>query len=274
MKNCLSFLRYPGGKRRLISFLSEHLPSLEKISGRYIEPFVGGGSIFFYLQPSRAVLSDINNELIDLYRGIRYYPEKVWQIYQEMPSSKRGYNQIRKLSHLKLDLVHRAARSLFLNRTCFKGMWRHNADGEFNIGYGGQSRRWSIAEEDLIAVSRILRRAIIKCSDFEDIIKEAKHGDYLFLDPPYRPGEKEQLHAHYIGRKFTFKDHKRLASCLKIADKRGINWSLTTSSHYDIVKLFTKFRIKHIPRGTGSKIGILTNKSGEIFVSNHNGGLK
>lgn len=267
--NSFTFLRYPGGKRRLISFLSGYLPPPQSILGRYIEPFVGGGSIFFYLQPKRAILSDINNELIDLYRGIRKDPEKIWLIYKKMPGGKKGYNKIRKLRHVELDLVHKAARSLYLNRTCFKGMWRHNADGEFNIGYGGQSRRWAISRENLVVASKILRRAQIECSDFETMIEKAQNGDYLFLDPPYRPGEKEQLHAHYVGRKFTYNDHKRLAYCLKMADKRGVTWLLTTSAHYGIAKLFDKFRVHHIPRGTGSKIGALTYDSGEILVSDH-----
>ena len=272
--NHLTFLRYPGSKKRLMSFLAEHLPSSEKIHGRYIEPFVGGGAVFFHLKPHQAILSDINRELIDLYRGIRRKPEKVWKIYKKMPCNKTGYNEIRSLRHKDLDLIRRAARSLFLNRTCFKGMWRHNANGEFNIGYGGQTRRWAISNEDLVNVSRILRRAIIRCADFETIIEVAQPGDYLFLDPPYRPGEKEQIHAHYVGRKFTFDDHKRLAHCINKANKRKVLWSLTVSSHPDIIKLYRKFRIVNIPRGTGRKIGILTYNPGEVLISNHNGGLK
>ena len=270
----LKFIRYPGGKRRLISFLSEHLPSPKKISGRYIEPFVGGGSIYFHLHPEKAVLSDINIELIDLYRGIRSNPEKVWRIYQHLPSTKKGYNEIRKLKHFDLDLPHRAARTLFLNRTCFKGMWRHNSDGEFNVGYGGQARRWVITKEDLLSVARYLKRAYLRSSDFEFIIDEAISGDYLFLDPPYRPGEREQLHAHYVGREFTFTDHQRLAHSLREADKRGVPWSMTISGHPDILKMYRKFHVENVPRGTGRKIGVLAYNSGEVLISNHNGELK
>lgn len=151
--NQLTFVRYPGGKRRLISFLDEHLPSRSKISGKYIEPFVGGGSVYFHIRPRKAILSDLNAELIDLYRGIRSDPTKVWRIYQHLPTTKKGYNEIRKLKHFSLDLQNRAARTLFLNRTCFKGMWRHNSCGEFNVGYGGQARRWVISQKDLMAIA-------------------------------------------------------------------------------------------------------------------------
>lgn len=270
----LTFLRYPGGKRRLLPFLVDYLPSASAITGRYIEPFIGGGSVFFYLQPRRALLADINIELIDLYRGIRYKPEKVWELFRDLPSGKQGYNRIRKLKHAGLNLINRAARSLFLNRTCFKGMWRHNAKGEFNIGYGGQTRRWAISKDHLITVSKFLRRATIRCSDFESIIKESKKGDYVFIDPPYKPGNREQLHAHYVGRQFSYKDHQRLACCLKSANKKGVKWAMTTSNHSDIIKLFSRFQKIAIPKGTGSKIGTLSINSGEILICNYNGGTK
>ena len=270
----LTFLRYPGGKRRIMSFLDEHLPPTKDIAGKYIEPFVGGGSVYFHLRPKKAILADLNTELIDLYRGIRLAPDKVWRIYRRLPMTKKGYNEIRRLRHCELDLPNRAARTLFLNRTCFKGMWRHNSDGEFNVGYGGQARRWVIARKDLFAVARALRNASLASADFESIINEANAGDFLFLDPPYRPGEKEQLHNHYVGRKFTFDDHLRLARCLRHADKRGVAWLMTISGHPDIVKLYSKFETLDVPRGTGRKIGVLANNSGEVLISNHKGELK
>jgi DNA adenine methylase len=273
-KEQITFLRYPGGKRRLLSFLSAHLPSPLNIQGKFIEPFVGGGSVYFYLKPRRAILSDINIELIDLYRGIKANPEEVWIIYKHFPSDKEGYNEIRRLRHSDLNLSNRAARTLFLNRTCFKGMWRHNTEGEFNVGYGGQARRWVIEKEHLVQVAKLLKRASLKCSDFECIIDESKSDDYLFLDPPYRPGEREQLHAHYVGREFTFTDHKRLARCLNKADKRGVAWSMTISGHSDIIMMYKKFHIQKILRGTGRKIGVLEENSGEVLISNHNGELK
>jgi DNA adenine methylase len=258
----------------LLSFLTEYLPSPVKIKGRYIEPFVGGASIFFYLRPKKAVLSDLNAELIDIYRGIRANPEEVWRIYKSFPSDKDGYNKVRSLKHSDLELPYRAARTLFLNRTCFKGMWRHNAEGEFNVGYGGQGRRWVIERKHLFQVSRALKHASLKCSDFEFIINQASGRDYLFLDPPYRPGEREQLHSHYVGREFTFTDHQRLAHCLREADNRGVPWTMTISDHHDIVKMYKNFHIQAIPRGTGKKIGVLADNSGEVLVSNHNGELK
>jgi DNA adenine methylase len=268
MNKVTTFLRYPGSKRRMLDFLAAHLPEPIGISGRFIEPFVGGGAIYFHIRPRSAVLADTNKELIELYRGICTSPSRVWQVYRLYPNTKRGYKSIRNFDTRKLTLLQRAARSLYLNRTCFKGMWRHNLEGKFNIGYGGQSRRWTIRRRDLFEISALLKHASLQCSDFEPIIAKATTSDYLFLDPPYRPGYREQVHHHYSGKSFTFDDHRRLASCLRGADKRGVRWSLTVSNHRDILKLYRGYQVKYIPRGTGSRIGELAQRSGEVLISN------
>lgn len=268
MSDPTTFLRYPGGKRRMLQFLLEHLPDQGAIKGRFLEPFVGGGAVYFAIAPKRAVLADINKELIELYRGITASPDRVWRLYREMPSTKRGYRDIRDMSLEDCTLLQRAARSLFLNRTCFKGMWRHNMAGKFNIGYGGQDRRWSITRRDLFHVAHLLKRATLRCSDFEVIVDSAVRNDFLFLDPPYRPGEREQEHDHYLPRQFAFKDHRRLAKALRRADSRGVAWALTSSAHPDILNLYRSFKRLPIPRGTGRHIGALATRSGEALISN------
>jgi len=168
-----------------------------------------------------------------------------------------------------LTLLQRAARSLYLNRTCFKGMWRHNLVGNFNVGYGGQARRWAIGRKHLFEVSRLLRRASLKCCDFETVINSATRRDYLFLDPPYRPGQREQVHDHYAPKQFRYADHCRLAQCLGDATHRGVPWSMTISNHPEILKLYRGCSSVDIPRGTSRRIGVLTPGSGEVFLSNH-----
>jgi len=263
-----SFLRYPGGKRRMLVFLKDHLPTSRKIRGFYIEPFVGGGAVFLHIQPAKALLSDANPDLIDIYRGIRHAPKQVWEIYCEFGCTKQDYKHVR--DHVAGEtIVQRAARMLYLNRTCFKGMWRHNRQGDFNVGYGGQARRWVITEEDLLFTCRLLRKAKIRCSDFEEVIDGAADGDYLFLDPPYRPGLQEHLNDHYIWQQFRYEDHQRLALALQRAKRRGAMWSMTISSHPDITGLFRGSYILNIPRGTGKLPGITTSDCGEIFVSSY-----
>ena len=262
------FLRYPGGKRRMLLFLKNHLPMPEELEGRYVEPFVGGGAVFFHMQPAQALLSDANSDLIDIYRGIRYAPRKVWISYRDFGNTKHDYQQIR--DHAECEtLIKRAARMLYLNRTCFKGMWRHNRQGDFNVGYGGQARRWVISEDILLHVNRLLKPATIQCSDFEDIIDSTMEGDFLFLDPPYRPNEREAKNSHYVWQKFSFSDHQRLALALKKAKRRGVRWAMTTSSHSDIVQLFRGNRVLSIPRGTGRLPGILDTSKGEVLISSY-----
>lgn len=265
-------LRYPGGKQRFLEYLAPLLPKSDSIKGRFFEPFVGGGSVFFSFEFKDAVLSDLNSELIDLYRGIRYSPRKVWKKFKRFPTTKRGYYSVRNRDTSDLDLISRAARTLFLNRTCFKGMWRHNAQGQFNVGYGGQSRRWVIAERDLRAFGRQLRASSLRAADFEDVINGAGKGDFLFLDPPYKPGKREIRHGHYVHAKFKFKDHQRLAKTLQRASKRGARWLLTTSAHRSIRALFPKSFIYPLRSGVGNSPGSIKSRSSEIIIANYKQG--
>ena len=122
----MRFLRYPGGKSRLLRFLSDRIPEATGIVGRYIEPFVGGGAFFLHIQPQQAIISDLNSELVELYRGIRAYPHKVWETFKSFPSGRQAYYKVRDEEYRDRPLYYRAARTLYLNRTCFKGMWRHS----------------------------------------------------------------------------------------------------------------------------------------------------
>ena len=264
----IRFIRYPGGKQRILKHILPYLPFVN-FNKKFVEPFVGGGALFFAYNPKKALLADINKELIDLYRGIRRYPQKVWEIYKSFPATKKAYYEIRSIKFSKRDLAFKAARILYLNRTCFKGMWRHNAKGEFNIGYGGQDRRWVIGEEMLIEISRRLKHTSLKCCDFEDVIDSCQKDDLIFIDPPYRPGEREMVHAHYSYGKFCYSDHERLAIVLKRASERGVKWVMTNSSHPDILSLFSENRVIQLPIGTGKKPGVLTNHSGEVLIMNY-----
>jgi len=266
----LSFIRYPGGKQRMFNQLMPYLPKKDGIKGKFVEPFLGSGAVFFMIEPKSAVLADINEELITLYHGIRLCPRAVWEIFKSFPSTKEAYYQIRDNEIEHDNLACKSARILYLNRTCFKGMWRHNSRGHFNVGYGGQARRWVINEDSLLEVSQRLKHVELLCSDFEPVIKACRASDFIFADPPYCPGERELIHSHYSWNRFSFAEHERLASVLDEATERGIKWALTISSHQDILQLYQGYRIINLTRGTGKSPGILTDKPGEVFVSNYN----
>lgn len=265
----LRFLRYPGGKSRILKFIIPHLPNREQIKGTYVETFVGSGSVFFHIIPHKAILSDINKELIELYRGIKSEPINVWNIFKNFPSTKKNFYKVRSLDIRTKPRAYRAARILYLNRTCFKGMWRYNKFGKFNVGYGGEDRRWAIDKNNLCEVSKRLKKTIIKTRDFEEIIDNCCKGDFIFLDPPYSAGKKETVDSHYTINQFNFEEHIRLSKTLKRASRKGLKWALTTSSHQDILKLFSDFNIIPMPIGIDGRLGILSFKSREVLIKNY-----
>lgn len=253
----------------MVDCIVPYLPTKASIKGRFVEPFLGGGAVFFLFEPERTLLGDINEELVTLYRGIKLFPRKVWEIFSSFPPTKEAYYEIRDAESSKTDIAFMAARTLYLNRTCFKGMWRHNSNGQFNVGYGGQARRWVISEDSLVEVSNRLYAADLVCSDFQSIIDSCVEGDFIFADPPYRPGERALLHSHYIYDKFSFQEHERLADTLQEATDNGVQWALTISSHPDILQLYAGNRIIPFTRGTGKSPGILTKNPGEVLICNY-----
>lgn len=252
----------------MLPYIMPYLPNPKTIKGFFIEPFVGGGSIFFALAPRKALLSDINPVLMDLYRGLKGYPLEVWEIFKNFPTTKDGYYLVRDFKE-KVDLPYRAARTLYLNRTCFKGMWRENSDGRFNVGYGGQDRRWVVNQDTLLSISKFLKQVKLITGDFERVIESCIKEDFIFLDPPYKPGAKELKNSHYVYSKFSYDSHKRLASSLNYATKRDIKWAMTTSDHEDIVCLFHGCKIIPLTKGTGLSPGILSKNSGEVLICNY-----
>ncbi len=265
----MRFLRYPGGKTKQLDFLKDYLPEKNAIIGNYYEPFVGGGSVFLSIKPKQAILSDLNSELIELYKGIRNYPDKVWHIFCSFEEGQKAYYEIRDSNYFDKPMAYRAARTLYLNRTCFKGMWRHSPSGNFNVGYGGEERRWSITYENIKELSKVLKAAKLLVSDFETILNKIEDSDFIFLDPPYKPGQKELKESHYTYSRFTFEDQVRLSNILKdISSKKNVKWIMTNSSHLDICNLYSNFDIVKIPKGTSERIGISTNNSQEVLILN------
>ena len=268
----LAFLRYPGGKQRQLPTFARHLPAAHQIEGRYIEPFLGGGAIFFSISPKQAILSDINSELIYLYRAIQNDPVGVWSIFNGLPVTRELYYEIRAWDTDRLDLPTRAARTLYLNRTCFKGMWRHNANGDFNVGYGGPDRKQVISREILELAGRKLQNADLRCCDFRQMLELSGAGDFVFLDPPYRPGERNLSHAHYQADTFSYADQVDLSEVLSAASSRGVRWVMTNTSHPDVLGLYEECHVTGLLRGTGRKIGEITSTSGEILIKNYSKG--
>ena len=225
------FVKWAGGKRQLLGEILERIP---RTYGNYIEPFLGGGAVLFALQPKRALINDINASLIHTYKTIASEPQQFIFQVKELDNriaegGKEYYYFIRDLYNSKLmreefDL-ELAALFVFLNKHCFNGLYRVNAKGLFNVPYNN-SKKSSIDEEVILEVSEYLKDLTICLGDFEDACKDAKEGDFIFLDSPYAPLNPSSFES-YTKEGFDMDSHIRLSMLFDDLTKRGCFCMLT-----------------------------------------------
>ena len=225
------FVKWAGGKRQLLGEILERIPHTFE---NYIEPFLGGGAVLFALQPKRALINDINASLIHTYKTIACEPQQFIVKIKELDSKiaeggKEYYYLIRDLYNSKLmredfDL-ELAALFVFLNKHCFNGLYRVNAKGLFNVPYNN-SKKASIDEEVILEDSKYLKNMTICLGDFEDACKDAKEGDFIFLDSPYAPLNPSSFES-YTKEGFDMESHIRLAKLFDKLTQKGCYCMLT-----------------------------------------------
>jgi DNA adenine methylase len=228
------FLKWAGGKRWLAA--SYALPASSTFV-RYIEPFLGGGAVFFALSPERSLLSDVNSELIGLYHVVRDDPERLKRIldlHQALHSPDHYYAT---RAEVPTTAVERAARMLYLNRTCWNGLYRVNTKGQFNVPIGTKNLV-TTGSEDFKSIAMLLSKADIRNSDFEATIEEAKSGDFLFVDPPYTVKHNMNGFVKYNENIFSWADQIRLCDSVKSAAKRGAAVMITNADHESVRELY------------------------------------
>lgn len=228
------FLKWAGGKRW---FIQRHSSLFPENYGRYIEPFLGGGAVYFYLQPRRAILSDINPDLVAAYRGIRDNWKGVVRslAYHARAHSDAYYYSLRDKS--PRQLVPRASRMIYLNRTCFNGIYRVNLNGKFNVPRG--SKEDVLYESDNFEeMSRLLQGAELRQADFESVVDEAISGDLVFADPPYTVRHNLNGFIKYNEKLFSWQDQERLAAALVRARDRGAHVVSTNANHASVRELY------------------------------------
>ena len=231
MKKIVPFLKWAGGKRQLLDRISERMP--QKYNN-YYEPFIGGGAVLFGLQPERALINDINESLINTYRIIATNPQTLIECVKELDSKigedgKKYYYDLReryndKLMKKEFD-VELASLFIFINKHCFNGLYRVNGKGLFNVPYNN-SKRESIYEESIVAVSDYLKNVTIMSGDFEVACQGAGKGDFVFLDSPYAPLNPTSFES-YTKEGFDIESHKRLARVFDELTDRGCYCMLT-----------------------------------------------
>ena len=230
------FLKWPGGKRWLASEIINHISS--RLRGRYFEPFLGGGAVFFALRSPNATLSDINSDLINAYRQVRENPEALVKRLRRKRISANNYYRVRAAK--PACPLERAVRFLYLNRTAFGGMYRLNGDGRFNVPYGGGDRTPApLWRQNLInTASQLLKGVKLLVSDFEEIMEQAGPGDVVYCDPTYTVAHENNGFIRYNEVNFSWSDQKRLASVALRAMRRGTTVIISNACHGEIRELY------------------------------------
>lgn len=219
--------------------------AMPKNFNNYIEPFIGGGALFFYLSPNSAVIADSNPELISLYEQIAKNYKPVLKLLEKMPNNEEFFYEQRTKQFEKLTQIEAAARTIYLNRTCFNGLYRVNKSGGFNVPYG-RYKDPKIADEQLLkSASDALRRATIVLGDYKNVLQSsAKKGDLVFLDPPYLPISQYSDFQRYTKEQFYEDDHRDLAAEVHRLSELGCHVILTNSNHPLVHDLYSEFNIE------------------------------
>ena len=241
------FLKWAGGKR----WLSKRIVELSNpLSGNYIEPFLGSAAVFFALRPEQALLSDLNFDLINAYMAIKNDPHKVAALLKQHQNrhSKDYYYQIR--DYRPRCEYRMAARFIYLNRTCWNGLYRVNRKGDFNVPIGTKSTVL-MPTDDWQTVSSLLKNVRLKCCDFEDSIEQAKSGDMVFADPPYTVKHNYNGFIKYNNALFSWGDQIRLRDALVRAKQRGAKVVVTNAHHASVRSLYEDhFQLESITRAS------------------------
>lgn len=238
-------LKWAGGKSQMLDVL---LPKVPTHYGKYIEPFFGGGALFFAIHPANAVIADSNPELVNLYTQVRDHVEEVIATLTGYKNEQEQFLKVRALDWAKLPPVDAAARTIYLNKTCFNGLYRVNRKGQFNTPFGKYKNPKICDAQALREASKALQNATIVCGDYATVLAEyAEPGDFVFLDPPYIPISEYSDFKRYTKEQFEISDHSRLAVEFSRLHSLGCHLLLTNSNHPLVHDLYGQYEIQVIP---------------------------
>lgn len=242
------FIKWAGGKKQLLEQINKYLP---KNFNKYLEPFIGGGALFFYLLPNKAILIDNNEELINCYRVIQ---NKIGELIISLKKHKNEKDYFYKIRSIdrnpvefkKLSDVERASRTIYLNKCCFNGLYRVNSKGEFNVPFGKYENPKFCDEQNLLAVNTVLKDVQIINGDFKECLELAEKDDFIYFDPPYQPISTTANFTSYTKENFNKKDQVRLFKVYEELDNRGCKVMLSNSYNDFILDLYKKYDLKTV----------------------------
>ncbi len=267
-------VKWVGGKRQLLPEIEKHIP--DTIS-TYYEPFLGGGAVLFHLQPPKAVVNDINEELINLYRVIKDNVDALIEELKKYRNEADYFYEIRELDRDKqrysqMTPVEKAARILYLNKTCYNGLFRVNAQGYFNVPFGRYKNPDIVNEITLRAVSDYFNQAqvIFKSCDFETALKGIRKGSFVYFDPPYDPISDTSSFTGYGKDGFHRNEQKRLKRLCDKLNQRGIRFLLSNSKTDFILELYKEYKIEIVQaKRTVNSRGDRRGAVEEVLVKNY-----
>lgn len=239
-----TFLKWAGGKRRILNKLEKFLP--EKVN-TYFEPFLGGGSFFFFIaqtmKPKKAIISDLNADLIETYINVKENPLQLIKFLKKFKThdSEEFYYSVRKdFNTKKIEGIEKSAAFIYMNKTCFSGIFRVNSKNEFNVPYGKYIKPEIFNEETIFAASKLLSIAEIRHCDYRDILEDVHSGDFVYLDPCYDPKNKTSF-VQYTPEKFDILDRIALSNFVNQLDQKNVNVLLSNNNIAPVRKIYSNF---------------------------------
>lgn len=271
----LPVVKWVGGKTQL---LNEIIPLIPKNFSTYVEPFVGGGAIIFTIQAKKAIINDYNIELINIYKVIKDNPNKLILALEKHKrlNSKEYFYEIRALdrneTYFEINNVEKAARSIYLNKTCFNGLFRVNKMGQFNSPYGKYKNPNIVNKDNILAMSKYFNKNNIKImeGDYKDVLKNLRIGTFVYFDPPYIPISVSSSFTSYTKDKFSKKNQLELKEECDKLNAKGIKFLLSNSDHPFIRELYKNYEIitvkaKRLINSNGNKRGEIN----ELLIRNY-----
>ena len=242
------FLKWAGGKRQLISQMDQYFP---KKFNKYIEPFVGGGAIFFYLLSEKAILIDINQDLINTYKVMKNNVAELIESLKKHKNEKDYFYKIREVDRDPIEFnnwsdTEKASRTIFMNRCCFNGLYRVNSKGQFNVPFGKYKNPKFCDKENLVAVHKALKNVKLINDTFEKCLDFAEKDDFIYFDPPYVPISDSANFTSYTKDNFDKDNQIKLYNTFKTLDKRGCKVMLSNSYSDFILDLYKNYHINFL----------------------------
>lgn len=269
------FLKWVGGKRQLMPTIVTHLPkNINELT--YVEPFIGGGAVLFHLQPKNAIINDFNEELINVYEVIKNNLDELIEDLKKHKNEHDYFYEIRSLDRndnfKNLSKVERASRVIYLNKTCYNGLYRVNNAGEFNSPFGRYKNPNIVNEPTLKAVSKYLNsnNIMIKNGDYNDVLKTLDKNSFVYLDPPYHPISESSNFTGYIQGGWDAFDQIRLREVCDELNAKGIKFLLSNSSAQLIKDQYTQYKIENVKANRAiNSNGANRGEIDEILIKNY-----